>query len=538
MKRKDKNIVRSSIKAILLCCEEGFRTLRGNRAGARIGSTTSAHEQEPEDRQASSQQSKAVWLVGIAVASCAIWLFIHTHWLMKEHQKPSHPVTLKLPLRSYAGDYYIKVRIQGKEGWMLLDTGSSTTLLLKTALDTLVYSPLQTSETVYFPFADKRLVATKVEVPEVAIGNWHIPRLTTLMTDQSQMVLGRIRSIDGLDVFGILGYDMLRRWRVVSLDHRVLILQQQPVALPPTACVFRLQNIGGRPAISEPTVETQPVVWVIDTGIENHLVSAGAVSRLTARVRTYRHRNQRVASLALVILRDRKGRTLSLPVAIKPINHPPFTPQVYESGLIGNGLLQRYRIVFDHFYQYVALVPIDSTPVKGTYGLLLYAERHQPKLYAHFVIPQASGLGDGFVRIVAVDGVLVKGWNESLVQLLLHPRVGSSVRLTVELPNKQRQQVVCWAYAPNEVGLQLFQARTRIGSRQFSCAIMQLKEARLWLYPFNLWEYRRQSVPYLTLVSEGEGVEIRLDKAVNLQRISDGVGRDWEVAIETYRVSK
>jgi hypothetical protein len=41
----------------MLCCEEGFRTLRGGRAGACISSTKSAHEQVPEDRRASSQQS-------------------------------------------------------------------------------------------------------------------------------------------------------------------------------------------------------------------------------------------------------------------------------------------------------------------------------------------------------------------------------------------------------------------------------------------------------------------------------------------------
>jgi hypothetical protein len=41
----------------MLCCEEGFRTLRGGRAGACISSTKSAHEQGPEDRRASSQQS-------------------------------------------------------------------------------------------------------------------------------------------------------------------------------------------------------------------------------------------------------------------------------------------------------------------------------------------------------------------------------------------------------------------------------------------------------------------------------------------------
>jgi len=44
---------------IMLCCEERFRTLRGDRAGACISSAKSAHEQGPDDRRASSQQSNS-----------------------------------------------------------------------------------------------------------------------------------------------------------------------------------------------------------------------------------------------------------------------------------------------------------------------------------------------------------------------------------------------------------------------------------------------------------------------------------------------
>lgn len=48
-----------------LCCEEGSRTLQGSRAGARTGSTHSAHEQGSEDRQASSQQHKPTVFQGV-----------------------------------------------------------------------------------------------------------------------------------------------------------------------------------------------------------------------------------------------------------------------------------------------------------------------------------------------------------------------------------------------------------------------------------------------------------------------------------------
>mgnify|MGYP000586762564 CR=1 FL=1 len=47
---------------LMLCCEERFRTLRGDRAGACISSAKSAHEQGPDDRRASSQQSKPLTL--------------------------------------------------------------------------------------------------------------------------------------------------------------------------------------------------------------------------------------------------------------------------------------------------------------------------------------------------------------------------------------------------------------------------------------------------------------------------------------------
>jgi hypothetical protein len=38
------------------CCEGGFRTLRGSRAGARTGSTTSGREQKSEEGQHVSLQ--------------------------------------------------------------------------------------------------------------------------------------------------------------------------------------------------------------------------------------------------------------------------------------------------------------------------------------------------------------------------------------------------------------------------------------------------------------------------------------------------
>jgi FkbM family methyltransferase len=60
---------------LLLCCEEGFRTLRGGRAGACISSTKSAHEQGPEDRWASSQQSNTLLFSHLVGASGTVYAF-------------------------------------------------------------------------------------------------------------------------------------------------------------------------------------------------------------------------------------------------------------------------------------------------------------------------------------------------------------------------------------------------------------------------------------------------------------------------------
>lgn len=397
---------------------------------------------------------------------------------------PVRPPLVRVPLQERHGHYYLKVRIQGKEGWMVLDTGAAATIVFEPVLESLTYTPLQARESAYFAFLDRRIDARRAEVPEVSVGEWRIPRLNALLVAGAP----DNQAIDGLPVFGILGYDYLRQWRAVSIARASLTLHRDSVAPPPSARMFRLVDMGERPAVGTQVNPTLGKVWIIDTGSVANLVSASRASAWGLAVRTYRGEGRAITPLAFVALRDSGGQTIHFPAAVVPQGQPPFAKKD-TYGLLGNALLKRYQIVIDHELRRVWFTPTDTAQATGTYGLLLFAEPGRPSLHAHFVIPQEASASDDFVRITAVDGVAVNGWDEPIVRRLIAPRVGSSVRLEVQARGGQKRQLVCTAFAPDEVGVQQFHARTQVGSRVFHHTVVALKREQTWLYPIDVWGY-------------------------------------------------
>jgi hypothetical protein len=402
---------------------------------------------------------------------------------------PVRPPLVRVPLQERYGHYYLKVRIQGNDGWMLLDTGAAATVVFEPALESLTYTPLQARESAYFAFLDRRIDARRAEVPDVSVGEWRILRLNALLVADTFICQAiNYQPINGLPVFGILGYDYLRQWRVVSIERASLALHRGSVTPPPSARMFRLVEIGGHPAVGTQINQTRGWVWVIDTGSVENLVSASKASAWGLAVRTYRGEGRTITPLAFVALRDAGGQTIHFPAAVVPQGQPPFAKKD-TYGLLGNALLKRYQIVIDHELRRVWFTPTDTAQATGTYGLLLFAEPGRPSLHAHFVIPQEASASDDFVRITAVDGVAVNGWDEKIVRRLIAPRVGSSVRLEVQARGGQKRQLVCTAFAPDEVGVQQFHARTQVGSRVFHHTVVALKREQTWLYPIDVWGY-------------------------------------------------
>jgi hypothetical protein len=462
---------------------------------------------------------------------------------------PVRPPLVRVPLQERHGHYYLKVRIQGNDGWMLLDTGAAATVVFEPALESLTYTPLQARESAYFAFRDRRIDTHRVEVPDVSVGEWRIPRLNALLVADAFICQAiNYQPINGLPVFGILGYDYLRQWRAVSIERASLTLHRGSVAPPPSARMFRLVEIAGLPAVGTQINQTPGRVWVIDTGSVENLVSASKASEWGLAVRTYRREGRTTTPLAFVALRGARGQSIHFPAAVVPQGRPPFAKKD-TYGLLGNALLKRYQIVIDHELRRVWFTPTDTAQATGTYGLLLLAEQGRPSLHAHLVIPQGASAPDDFVKITAVDGVAVNGWDEKTVRRLIAPRVGSSVRLEIQARDGQKRQLICTAFAPDEVGVQQFQARTQVGSRVFHHTVVALKREQTWLYPLNVWEYLtaplrlqnssqtelRQYAPKLTLAAAQEaraGIVLSRAVEVRLELENSSKGRSFEISIE------
>lgn len=451
---------------------------------------------------------KIIGTMAIIITIVIVLLSLVTRSIWSE---PKTPQEVQLPL--YADPkrgYFVRIRIQGKEGWMLVDTGCSRTIFTQTALSSLNHAIFYTVATSFSPFKNRYTPAFDVVVPEVEIGKWKIARLyASTLAEDTTLPKG---SIEGLPVMGILGYDLLRQWRSVSIDHHTLTLQQRAEAPPPDAIVFPMiadECSDPLPRINENTSHSQSIIWLIDTGSPRNRVTKQILSSLKAQWRTYSN-----ASVATIFLRGERGMTLPFSAIMVPNGTPPFVVRHEHhqyQGLLGSALLQRYRLTLDHASQRAWFSPLKSTQEVGTFGLLLFADLRKPDLYAHFVFPYAPDLPNGFVRILSVDGVEADERNEGLIRRLLSPRVGLQVSLEVMHLDGRRSRVVCVAFSPLEADLLGFEGHTmRLNRWEVRHSVLAFREPAVWLYPLNRWDYLGDGVPRLTIAGGAESISLEL----------------------------
>lgn len=418
-----------------------------------------------------------------------------------------YPDKVQIPLKYWDGHYYARVRIDGKEGWMVVDTGSSWTVLYKHARQSIDYTEHQVVRHIQFPSFDRVISARKITVQAMSVGNWSIPRLNTMILEEELPLPTRL---EGLPVFGILGHDLLKQWRVVRFTREALVLSRYRAAIPPSAVVFHMVEVGGIPAIREHMQGTHAPVWLIDTGSKAHYVSAEIIERLTIQLSTYWRRQKSTPPVGIVKLRGAYEKTLSLPAVIVPAGNPPFQKRYTTrwQGILGNGLLHRYEIVLDNRAQRVWFVPTNAAPERGTYGLLLSNRYGGEAVYVHFLLPQMPDTPETTGRLRAVDGIPVDGWKNWVLKRLLCARVGSQVRLQVELPSGTIQEVFCKAYVPDEVGIGEYLAETTKGSLRFRHTVISFSDQ--WTaYPFDSWRYCGFCFPTPLILHANEGVKVQ-----------------------------
>jgi len=435
-----------------------------------------------------------------------------------------YPDKVQIPLKYWDGHYYVRVRIDGKEGWMVVDTGASRTVLYKHACQSIDYTEHQVVRHIRFPSFDRVISARKITVQAMSVGNWSIPRLNTMILEEELPLPTRL---EGLPVFGILGHDLLRQWRVVHFTREALVLSRYRAAIPPSAVVFHMVEVGGIPAIREHMQGTHAPMWLIDTGSKAHYVSAEIIERLTIQLSTYWRRQKSTSPVGIVKLRGACGKTLSVPAIIVPAGRPPFQkPHITRrQGILGNGLLHRYEMVLDTKAQRVWFVPTKVPSKRGTYGLLLSNRQGDETVYVHFLLPQTPSTPETTVRLRAVDGVSVDGWQDWVLKRLLCASVGSRVHLEVELPSGTRQEVVCRAYVPEEVSVREYLADTQRGSLRLRHTVISFGGE--WTAPpFDYHTYCGYCfpTPQIVNVREGTTVQVPLRLSITLKQPASEAG--------------
>lgn len=236
-----------------------------------------------------------------------------------------------------------------------------------------------------------------------------------------------------------------------------------------------------------------PFFCLVDTGSVGHYLSAEIAHLVGSRRRIYTVQDRPVSTIAYFHLNDRGGARIPFIAVAKPANVPPFIRhRTIFRCILGAGLLKRFDIVFDHHAGFLHLIPASKKSRTGTYGLLVFSEDRHNEIYAHFAIPYPNTDAE-FAKIELVDNQPVYFWDkDKLINRLLMPKVGETVYLRVRTSGGKHRNMACSAFAPEEIGMKVYKADTRIRIKSrvstISHSILHV-DNHLWLYPFNPWSY-------------------------------------------------
>lgn len=302
----------------------------------------------------------------VAAASGAAWLVRQHIWQPAPAVSYASGATSSgwLPLIDYPGVVVVEAEIAGRAAWVLVDSGAQASVIDRPFARKLGLEPGLSLPMLAFGVNGAPQVGHSVSL-SIRLGEMSVPRMRALELD-----LAGLPSFDGRKIGMIVGRDLLRS-AVLDIDFvsRRLAFRKDRPNLPADAIAVPVRLVRG--AIhADIEVESAVVEVLVDTGASAGLaLSAEAGQRVglfapdresrwsesvtfggISRDRQVMARDVRFAGLTLV----------DTPVQVFSSSRPDLLPD----GLLGVGILERFRVLLDLTGGRLDLIPAAIAPVR------------------------------------------------------------------------------------------------------------------------------------------------------------------------------
>lgn len=353
------------------------------------------------------------------------------------------PVTL--PVRFSQREIFVEVKLNGRDYLMMLDTGAGITVIDQPVAEAL---HLPSGESMNVLGASGQGAASVTRLASLQIGRVHLRDVQVAVTD-----LGLIRLIGGGRLGGILGFNVLSRFRVtIDYHRRTLTLEKSGGALPP-GWAKQVSFMGATPLLEAEVEDIGKVPMLLDTGAAMSILPVEAAQQwqplrsaslgLTLGVGGAGN-IPRAARAALVKVAGAAIRGITLMFSSPaPKGAPVQILSEAGFGLLGNNLLRHFRLTIDYPMRTVVLqrmprpAPLDDV---ATVGIVLDLTAEGAKVAG--TIPLSSAWEAGIERgdeVLAVNGRSTRGMRPSEVQKWLTGEEGTFKRVLLQRGTKRRE---------------------------------------------------------------------------------------------------
>jgi predicted aspartyl protease len=362
--------------------------------------------------------------------------------LQKVHPPSSPPppagLPVTLPVRLFQRLILVEAKLNGQEYVMMLDTGAAITVVDTPVAEALRLAP---GESINVLGASGQGAATVTRLASLQIGRVTLKDLPVAVLD-----LGLIRLIGGSRFGGILGFNVLNRFRLtVDYHAQQITLEPSGGKLPPGQAIT-VSFMGATPMLEMEVEDIGKVPMLLDTGAAMTIVPVEAAQQwqpwrsaslgLTVGVGgaggTTRAARARTVRLA--------GETLSSVTLMFSSPAPQGAPvQILSEagfGLLGNNILRHFRLTIDYPMHTVVLQRMPRPAPMGdlaSTGIVLDLTADTAKVAG--VTPLSPAWEAGIERgdqVLAVDGRVTRGVSPSEVQKWLTGEEGTVKRLRLQ----------------------------------------------------------------------------------------------------------